>query len=367
MKQKSEERQLMALVFVASLAPAIRLMPDFCADKGGGLGFLAPLIALPVLIVYVCILSAFLSMRNEGEGLGELIVRLSGRGLGSAVLILGSAFLLFSCGFILRSGAERFVSTVYPTANELPFAIVMLVIGTLAALGKPEALLRSAKIFSSVLLFVLAVLLLFSLPDIKFDLIKPKESVDIGGLVLAAVPTAEIYSGIFAYAAVFETGGEKPPRRALRYSVFAAAVCLLLALLCLASIGSYGAPLVSRLSHPFFTLIRNITIFRTFEHIEALVVTMWVLPDFIIFALMLSAAIRFWGLVLPGSKLFENKRVGGLICAAVAAGAMLLIPGDADSLRRFSELIVPLANIAVVWVLFPLCFAVAAIKRRRSA
>ena len=135
MKPDFDRRQLMALIFVSSLAPAVRLIPKFNTQTAGSASWVAPIVALPFLVLYVWFLSAFLAERHSGEGLGEMIMRTNGRALGSVVLGGTAAFLIFCCGFILRSGAERFICTIYPAGNAWPFVIVMLTLGLIAALG----------------------------------------------------------------------------------------------------------------------------------------------------------------------------------------------------------------------------------------
>ena len=107
MKPDFDRRQLMALIFVSSLAPAVRLIPKFNTQTAGSASWVAPIVALPFLVLYVWFLSAFLAERHSGEGLGEMIMRTNGRALGSVVLGGTAAFLIFCCGFILRSGCSR--------------------------------------------------------------------------------------------------------------------------------------------------------------------------------------------------------------------------------------------------------------------
>ena len=90
-----DRRQLMALIFVSSLAPAVRLIPKFNTQAAGSAGWLSPLVALPFLVLYVWFLSAYMADRRSGEGLGELILRTNGNIFGSFVLIATAAFLIF--------------------------------------------------------------------------------------------------------------------------------------------------------------------------------------------------------------------------------------------------------------------------------
>ena len=371
-KYRYDRRQLMTLAFVSSLAPGIRLMPKYCAEHGGGAGWLAPVIALPALMLFVALLSAFMDMRKAGEGLGELILRTCGRGFGCFALSFAAAFLLFCCGFILRSGAERFINTVYPAASPWPFVFVMLTLGLIAAAGPDHALVRSARIFAPVIVSVLIVVFVFTLPDVDPGHILPVTQAEPRGLMKAALPTFEIYAGILTYAAFFEGRSMKLSGRTRAYMLWLLPVIALLCVLCVCAIGTYGAPLTARFLHPFFTMIRNVTLFRTIEHIEAIVVALWVLPDFVIFTMMLAAASRALRLVFgfkPESgcvKMPDMKNGRWLIpaCAAVSFAAALLIDRDSGRLKLYSKTLVPLFNLAAVFVLVPLCFAVGKIRER---
>jgi len=371
MKYPYARRQLTALAFVASLAPAVRLMPKMCARLGGGSGWLSPLIALPFLILYSRLLSEFLSMRKSGEGLGELILRTNGRALGSAVLFLTAAYLIFCCGFILRSGAERFICTIYPEGGAWPFVAVMLAIGTLAVLGPERALVRAAKIFAPLLAAVLPLIIVLALPTLDLNMLLPVAFDSVGAALLSALPTLEIFAGMLAYTAFLEGRCTEPRRGTAAYSLWLVPVCILLTLMCAACIGSYGAELTADFSYPFFSMIRNLTLFNTIERIEAIVVTLWVLPDFIIYVLMLGVAGHILRLVLgfvpedndvPWLKMSNGRWI---IAAAsvLVLGVAALLNLDAENIELYSELIVPAGNLAVVLVLIPASLLVARLRR----
>lgn len=372
MKEKFDRRQLMALTFCATLAPGIRLMPGYCARIGGKAGFISPLIALPLLCVYAFLLSAYLKRRRQGEGLGELIYRSCGKVFGGAVLTLTALFLIFCSGFVLRSGADRFISTVYPDASPGVFILVMFVIGLIAAMGQRGQLIRSAKLFTPILCAVIILVLVFLLQDIDFELIAPLSDLKPLDVVKAAMPMFEIYSGMLAYSAFFEGEYAKDSKRGRREAVRCVPVCLLFSVLCLCAIGTYGAPMVGKFKHPFFSMIRNLTLFGTIEHVEAVIVALWVLPDFIVFVMMLFVAAHSLRLVFGykptdsegGLKDLKNGRYLIPVCAALSLLSAFLTGLGSGDLRVLSEQIVPLANMVVCLVLVPLCFLVSSLKDR---
>ena len=52
--------------------------------------------------------------RVPGEGLGGVLLRVLGRFGGTAAVLLYTVWTVFYAGFVLRAGADRFVTAVYP-------------------------------------------------------------------------------------------------------------------------------------------------------------------------------------------------------------------------------------------------------------
>ena len=106
-----DRRQLKAVGFVASLAPVTRLLPKATAQIAGSASWLAPLCALPMLLLYLLVLTALMNMRREGEGLGEVVMRRAGRTAGSIGLGLIAVFQLFSAA---RAHIDSFRQFIQP-------------------------------------------------------------------------------------------------------------------------------------------------------------------------------------------------------------------------------------------------------------
>ena len=122
MKHNYDHLQLRALCYTAALAPASHLVPKVTASIAGSGSWIAPLIALPVILIFVLLLSGLMTMRRDGEGLDELILRTGGSGFSSIALILLAAFMIFDGGLLLRTAAGRFTDTIFPSFTRiLPF------------------------------------------------------------------------------------------------------------------------------------------------------------------------------------------------------------------------------------------------------
>ena len=370
MKENYNSRQLRALTFLAFLVPVMRLVPKYTASVAGSGAYLAPIIALPPILLYIYFLSALLRGKNAGEGLGEMLLRTGGNFFGRFVLLITWLFALFYCGFVLRSAAERYISTVYPASGPWIFVFVMLGLALIAAFGRKTALVRTAKIFSPLLLFVLIPVLAFSLTTVDFRLLSPINENGTAALIKSAFPVLNVSIGMLAYSAFLEGGCEKDNRRTIYYVLWILFVCILISVIIAAIIGNYGAPLTAKLSQPFFTMIRDVRIFNTLERLEALMLALWVLPDFVVSTLMMFVAAYSFQLTFGfkpsiGKKL-DNGRWIIPVNAAIIAAVAVFLPNDESKMLMLSEVYVPIGNLILTAGLYPICFLIGKLKNVRN-
>lgn len=117
-------RQMLALTFVAMLSPFLRLIPRQVAAAAGRAAWLSPWTALPVLLALIGVLAALLKCA-PGQGLARVSCRVLGNGPGKAAMVIWSLWLCLHSGFLLRSGADRFIGTIFPDSDPWIFVIVM--------------------------------------------------------------------------------------------------------------------------------------------------------------------------------------------------------------------------------------------------
>ena len=80
-------------------------------------------------------------------------------------------------------------------------------------------------------------------------------------------------------------------------------------LICL---GLLGQTLVQSIAHPFFAVIRDLSVFSVLERMEALVIGLWVFSDFLLISLLLKTAAKLWcaslglgRIVCSGARFFQ--------------------------------------------------------------
>lgn len=354
--------QLLALGGAAALSPALRLYPAASSAIAGRAAWLSALCCLPVLLIYAWVFCRLAAARRAGEGMGELLLRALGNTIGKAVLLLYGLWLLLYAGFVLRAAAARFTVALFPQSDPAFFVLTLGALCLIASLSPPRALARTARLLFPLLLGVILLLLFVSLRQIDAENLLPLRTEDALPALRGALPVGEVllvglYVPGFLLGAVPARGGSF---RAV--GLWLLGMCLLLAALCAAVLGCFGAEITASLTLPFFTLVRNLVFFRTLERVEALVVALWLFPDFLLGTLALLAAQRClrpvaalpvlekYALLRGGRWLFP---IGGAL--AIAAG-LWLAPNE-TALTLWSETIIPIGQYIAAGAL-PLLLAI---------
>ena len=356
-QQQLTVRQLRALGAVWLLAPALRLYPATAAELAGRAAWLSPLLALPAALGYGWLLHRLLARRLPGEDTVSLLRRALGERASRAVLLLIGLFFLFYAAFSLRSGAQRFITTIFPQAKPVPFALSMGVLAALAAAGPLRTLGRCGKVILPVLLLTLGFILLAALPTVRLENLLPLRPRDALPALAGALPGLDVLAAVLFLSLFLSAPGEG--QRFAPTAVWIALLGLLLSLLGLTLVGNFGAELTASLQRPFFYLVRNLVFFRNVERVEALVVALWVFSDFLLVSCSLTAGVRCLAPALDRPE----KRLS-ILCALAAAVLACFLGRSAASYAALSERVVPLAGMSLALLLLPGCFLMGKWRRK---
>ena len=366
-----ERRQLLSLGLVIMLAPALRIFPAETAALAGSAMWLCPLASAPLLAGYMLFLSKLMACRREGENFQDLSLRALGPKAGKVALAIMGLWMLIYSGFILRAGVDRLIVTTYPNSSPTSFTLVMGGLALAAALSKPQALVRSARMVRPVVLGVLLLLFVFACFSIDLDNLHPVTKADIIPTLMGTAVSIDIVSCSAVGMCLIMCGLRKEDGDFRHLCLWMTEALLLLTLLGIAVVGTFGPELSARLTRPFFVLVKNMVFFRTVERVEALVVMLWIFPDFLLTSLFLWAGQYAFRLMLGldakhiGPALdFSGGRFMIWLCAtAVTVFALLLAP-DALHLELWSAYIIPALNLSFAFLFFPLIYIIGKEKGR---
>ena len=372
MDHRITERQFSAAIFTALLSPMVRVLPRLPALLAGRWAWLCVWPALPALLALALLLRSLRRHMEPGEGAAALFLRVFGAAAGRVLLLLYAAWFLFYAGYVLRSGAERLASAVYPHSGPAAFILLLLAAAHLISLGKLRAAARMAVILRGALLAVLAGVFLLSLSNIEPENLVPLPLSEAGRCLTGALPvaaagcTAGMFSFLRGYTVPARNGG-KPLFSAL--ALFTAAA----ALLCLTTVGAFGAGLTARLSYPFFTMVRGLSLSGTAQRFEAAVIALWVSADLIMCSLLLRCcheAVRTV-LRLPSperepASLWDLRGGRWLLWPETAAAGLcaFVFPSAAGAFRSWAENILPPAMILFVFGGFTLLRIVGRLRKK---
>lgn len=327
-KDTLTEKQFWAMSSLAVLSPLLRLLPGLpCRFAGSGAWLSCLMAMLP--------LAGFALLCHIVRIRGAIGAQLSQFGFGGRIVcwVLSLWFWLYG-GILLRSGAERFLAAMRVFQTWLPYAILLMLLAVPAAAHGAKPLFRAAEIFLPILTAALLLALAASFGQTEWKLLTELPSAS--RLARGVVPLWNIGGGMLFYGAFFQT--EAPGLKAsLKWLL---RLCLTAAALCAVAAGTLGAAVTTQLSHPFFVLLRNLSLSPAIERFEALIAGMWVLPDFAMLSLLLLLGGETAGLALQKPSVwYVGVGAAGMLLTAAILGK------TAFRLAFWSEHVIPIATL----------------------
>lgn len=323
MEEKCSARQLWVAAFVALLAP-VSTLPGLLA-KGGTLGWLAPLAALPVILLVVWRIG-----RLGGEGLAA---RLRGHWgwLGRGALTLYYLWALGLSALTAGNCVDRLSRTDYLDTPDWVLALALTAAAAYLIYKGPGAFLRAVEIFFLALVVVLALFFALGAANLRADNLIPAGRRELTGVLSGVVPTAATAAAGTLAAFLPYDAAQRGKGRGWHW---AAAWCAVAALLCLLVLGALSAPLAAKAPLPFFLTLQGLGFPGGFQRLEALGTAAWALSDVVLLGLAALAARRIGGdrpqMAVPalaaaffGGCFLPNARVAGM--TGILFGANLVL------------------------------------------
>ncbi len=356
------QKQFAALIFTSLLSPLLRSVPRAAVTIAGRGVWISMIPAFFILLALVLFLNVLIRRLRPGEGFADLFMRWLGPAGGRIILLLYGLWFLLYAGFVLRSGAARLVAAVYPDSPIFPFLAIMLTLCLLAALGTLRAAGRTAFLLQSFLLAALGLILLSAAPNITFKNLLPIPLDNISGILLGSLPFAAMGSlgACFPFLLSYVEPIEEPGRKAIPLVLGFVFIGIIL---CLEVVGTFGPGLTARLSFPFFLMVRDISVFRITQRIEAVVVVLWIFADFILCTAMLRSTFEILRTVfsLPNGEdgpIFSLRKGRWLLwaeAALVLAGGLFISRSSFET-AALSDRIIPFIGAVYVYIGMPLCW-----------
>ena len=352
-------RQCAAAAAVSTFSPISRLLPKSGLEVAGKSCWVGVLLSFLPLLGLCFVVKSLLS--GEERGLCGAMETAIGKWPGRILSALLGLWIIFYGGFLIRSGAERYLSTVYKDEKLWFFIVTIAGVALIAALGRVRAISRMAQICAVILGLTLVVLFAFALPDMQKYYLLPVNVLDSGYIALSALPALNVATSWVFITCL--TGYVRPDtwRKGTLVS-WAAYTVMLMLIVIVATVGVLGPELSAGQQYPFFALISNLKIFNIFERIEPVTVMIWVLTDMVFISMLMMSA----GEAGKNMTGLSDRRWPVLVCAALMTAVAFFISGSAFQLTFISDRLIPIVNLLISAVLLPLLALVKKLRRRNG-
>lgn len=370
-------RQMSALILIAMLSPVFRVLPRRIVGIAGGMSWLSILLAFPPALFLLFLLGRAMGKRRANQGLAELLLDSLGQTVGRWVLVAIALWMLFYAGFLIRNAAERYVSTAYPESHIWPFLLILLGITVPAILGNLPPLARSAVIFCPFIMGMLLLVAFLLIPDVDIHLLRPS-LYGMGDTIQAIAPVLEVLAVTVYFAFL---GNHVPPGVGFfqRYFWLVFAILGLAAIFCAGTVGVLGPAMTGEIIAPFFSLLRDLSIFHLTERMEVFVIALWVISDFLLGSTLQLAAYRCLHLGLLGrapvlsqnstrsdqiSQTQKDARWLLWVDLAAVTATSIWIAHDSVALQPWSDTHIPLFSTIITFIIIPASLLIGKLRRR---
>ncbi|MFC5653224.1 endospore germination permease [Paenibacillus solisilvae] len=297
-KGKISAFQMAFLMFPTTVSTGVLLVPSISERLAGRDMWMTPLIGsiAGYLIVYVAItLHKLYPQKTLVEYSVQIVGLIPGKIIGAAVLL----FFLHMNAVIVRQYGEFLVGNFLPQTPLLVVMASMLLVCSYTIRGGIEAMARSSQLIAPLVLVLITMLSLLLLPDMDFHKMLPVLENGIVPVLKGSIVLQSWNSAFFLITFVLPS--LKDPEKAMKWgmiSVFSVMLTLLLAsFVCLFMFGDR----TSEMLYPLMSAARYISFADFFEHLEAIVMAIWVMGNFI------QMIVFYYGVVLGTAQLLNLK------------------------------------------------------------
>ncbi|MEK4661016.1 endospore germination permease [Priestia sp. FSL H7-0729] len=277
-KGKISETQLAFLIFPAILATAILSVPGITMHYAGHDMWLSPIIGSIVGFAAIAV-SIGLDRLYPGKTLIQSSVSIAGRIPGKLIGLVYIIFLPHLTGLIIRTYGEFIVN------NALPRTPLFVVMGTMVAVCALNVRLgievvgRTSQIFVTLLIVLLSLIFILLIGDLNPAELFPFMENGLLPSIKGALAPAAWFSEyiVIAFLLPYVNRRKRTTRVMLGSLLITTTAMTVINLFCLFLIGD----LTDSFVYPVMIAARYITIADFLQHIESLIIAVWIFGIFV--------------------------------------------------------------------------------------
>ncbi len=283
---KMSSKQAVLLIMSTVFSPAVRLFSSYVSGKADQSGWIAPLIVGITVFAFSFVISSLLkNNRSFYCQLKYSFGNVAGKVFAGIYLVWGTLLVSLQT----RYYAQRVASSIYSDIDIGVFVIIMAGICIYALRNGVSTLARMNEIILPIMTIVGVALLAFLTPDVDMNALIPINNMQS----IAYVTAFSLASFGYITLVLFFTDDITAKEEFKKYSTYTIVSGTLMTLwLFVDVIGNLGHYVVEKLPYPFFAVVKQISVGEFLQHIEAFIITLWILSDFITIAFISSAMLK---------------------------------------------------------------------------
>jgi len=358
-EEKITFSQFAAAAAVSAFSPISRLLPKSALEVAGKSAWVAPLLSFLPLLLLCTILKGLL--RDEECGLCGALESALGKWAGRVIAVILGAWVIFYGGFLIRSGAERYISTVYKDEKLWVFIFTIALVALVGALGSVRSISRMAQICAAIVGSTMVILLMLGLPDMERYYLLPVNALDAGRIGASMLPVFNVATSwvLLTFLSGYVRPGSRCRGSILRWSAY---IIMLMLVVIVATVGVLGPEMSESQQYPFFVLISNLKVFNIFERIEPVTVMIWVLTDFVFVAMLMMSAGEV-GRNVTGCR---SRALPVFVSAAAMIAVAFVITKSAFEFVFVSYKLIPIVNLVVAAFFMPMLAIIKKLKKDKK-
>ncbi|WP_435169745.1 GerAB/ArcD/ProY family transporter [Paenibacillus glycanilyticus] len=279
--------QVSLLMYSVILATGFITIPAISAHYAMNDFWLAPVLAI-LAGGSVLAISIKLHQLYPNKNLIQYSERIIGKVPGKILGIIYFQFFVFTCGIVSREYAEFVTGNFLFKTPMFCLVILMVLLAAFAVRGGVELIVRSTLLLTPLFILPLFFLLLL-LPDFKVSNILPFMSHGFIPVIKGSLAPVSWYSEFLIIAYFLPSVIDQ--NKTVKYSFLSLlAVSASLTYVCLVALFVLGPDTANKV-YPVLTAFRYISRADFFENLEALLLAMWVVGNFIKIAAVYYAAV----------------------------------------------------------------------------
>lgn len=301
-KENISMRQLILLFITAIISPTLRYIPSYSARFAKQAAWLTPLFSGIILFITFYILSK-LYKAYKNKSLPDIICDICGNILGKIMLIIIIIWSLILLALYIKYFADRLDSTMYPQSDMNVFIISMLFLVAYIMRNGIKILARMNEILLPLIVFMLFIFLIFLVPTVDVTRLLPITINDVVPIFQGSIGISAIWLYIILMLMFSDKikNIEKIKKLGIKTTII---ITFSTIIYLITIISNLGYKTVLNESLPTYMLIKKISFFKFIDRLDPLLISIWIITDFVLICTFLYSILSAFKKVF---KLSDEK------------------------------------------------------------